>query len=100
MRHVGNAGVALDTGIGDQDIHAAKHAARKLEQVLDLRFGCNVGLAGKSAYLQRLKLGHRLLGPVVIADVVHDDVGTGPAQLDGDGLTNAGAGAGDNRLLT
>jgi len=68
-----------------------------VEQSGDLGLVSDVGLQRGGGAAGSLDRGHRLLGPVGVAGVVHDDGHSGPSQALADGSADAAGAAGYQR---
>src|SRR5579872_6909238 len=99
QRHLGKGRVALQPGIGDQDVDATKPLDMGAEHRLDLGLVRDIGpdrdgVAAAPADVRGGCLG--LLGP---ADIIDRHVGPGGAETERDGEADPRIGAGHQRLL-
>jgi len=93
-REVFYVGHVLDAGIVDEDVHAAEFGIGVGEHRLDLGRLAHVGAVVADADGVLAGRGDLGLGPVHVAEAVHDDVGTLRRERAGDAQADAAGGAG------
>ncbi len=99
QRHFVERRVALQPGIGDNDVERAKGRAGFLEHLGDLRLARHVGAQRHRAAAHRSDQVGDFMGFVLAGDVVDDDRRAGLGQRDRHRLADPRIGAGDQRLL-
>src|ERR671918_1482500 len=98
-RHLLEARVLLQAGVADQDVDRAELIEHRGEHRLALVLLADVGPVGIGVAAFVADLGDHLLGRLALGGVVDHHVGAGPAERQRHALADAGAGAGDERLL-
>ncbi len=92
--------IALQAGVGDDDIQGAKDLHHSGEHLDDLVLPAYVGPDRDRAAPHRRDLADHLVGRRLICDKIHRNIRAGPGQAHRHGPSDAGVGAGDQCRLT
>lgn len=98
-RHPVERRIPLQPGIADRDVQGSEMRDRIAEHLLDLVLLADVRLQRDRLAAHALDRVRDLFRGFGIDDIVDDDIRAGMSQSKGDGLADAGIGAGDERGL-